>query len=550
MGSWKYKIVHDYDATSLINEFREENLKLKNSKGTNDEELDFIMYAEKDDHTISLGRVLLVKMSDVMVEYYYQNKDPKYLPEFWAKHIYEENKNNKTFQFKEEEISDAFLDSIKLQTKLMNISAIELQNYFKKITENISDDFRKDEKFSREQWDPTLKSDQYLFSKPELAINYLVKKCDSLKKRLTEFRNQLELIKSFKIIDKEFKIQIIEDVINGINAKIKSIESFKKVLVENRDDLKLKIPYICGIYNGFVEFIAGFIDIASLAVSIVISDLLGGETNLEFLEIREGVEEMLSKLLQDPGKVFNDVIEAIKNYKYSRYDDPKLNQYQIQYNEGEDTILAIDIISIVATIIKGIVKLAKLLSKLAKWIDEVLDLRKTRKTLRNLKRLENAWKKGWSKEKILATLKGERPSPIQYLNAEYVIEHYNLFQKEGIASRVVSKKVFEKRGIGKPDIGKTEFVSRKSDIDDILMLSREEQAKKLGIPIEQIESGDVVRIDFKLSKDVKVEMPSGNEWGANKQWIPGGVLPDGNLEAIIRTEGLIENVHYTIKYLK
>ncbi len=83
------------------------------------------------------------------------------------------------------------------------------------------------------------------------------------------------------------------------------------------------------------------------------------------------------------------------------------------------------------------------------------------------------------------------------------------------------------------------------------MLSREEQAKKIGVPFKQIEKGGLVRIDFDLSKkDVKLEIPSGNEWGVNPQWIPGGVLPDGNLEAIIRTEGLIENIHYTIKYLE
>lgn len=51
----------------------------------------------------------------------------------------------------------------------------------------------------------------------------------------------------------------------------------------------------------------------------------------------------------------------------------------------------------------------------------------------------------------------------------------------------------------------------------------------------------MVRIDFDLSKkDVKIEMPSSNEWGANPQWIPGGILPDENLEVIIKTEGLIE----------
>ena len=72
MGSWKYEIVHDYNATRLIKEFREENLMLKNSKGMDDDDTDCIIYAEKDDHTISLGRVLLVKMSDAMVDYYYK----------------------------------------------------------------------------------------------------------------------------------------------------------------------------------------------------------------------------------------------------------------------------------------------------------------------------------------------------------------------------------------------------------------------------------------------------------------------------------------------
>ncbi len=52
--------------------------------------------------------------------------------------------------------------------------------------------------------------------------------------------------------------------------------------------------------------------------------------------------------------------------------NPNLNKYQIQHNEGEDLILAIDIIVTIVTIIKGIAKLAKQLSKFVKWIDEVL----------------------------------------------------------------------------------------------------------------------------------------------------------------------------------
>ncbi len=363
MGYWKYEIVHDYDATKLIKEFREENLKLKNSKGTDDEETDFIMYAEKDDHTISLGRVLLIKMSDAMVKYHHEYKGTVDLPEYWAKYIYEQCKNNNTFHYNEDEIAEAFLESIKLQTRFISVSALDVQNFIRKITESISDSFRKDERFFREQWDPTLKSDEYLFAEPEKAFNYFIQKCNSLKKTLKKVKDQLEILKSFKILGKEFKVQSIEDIIKGIDEQIKNIEDLSKWLIENRDDIKLKIPFLCGVWNGLVEFVGGFLDLALLAINITVSDLAGGETNLEFLEIREGVEEALGAVLKDPAKVFKDAIEGIKNYKYARYDDPKLNQYQIQHNEGEDLILAIDIIVTIVTIIKGIAKLAKQLSK-------------------------------------------------------------------------------------------------------------------------------------------------------------------------------------------
>lgn len=551
MGTWKYEVIHDYNGSKLIKEFQEENLKLKNSKGSDDDEIDFIVYAEKDDFTISLGRVLLIKMSDAMIKYYYQYKGTEVLEKYWAKYIYSQQKNNPTFHFKEDELATAFLEAIKLQTKLVaDISTLDVENYIKRITENISNFLHENLKFSREQWDPTLKSNKYLFAKPEQAVNYLISKCNGIVKELNQLKEKLVLIKSFNIVGFEFKTPIVGDLLKAIDSQIKNIKKFKNWLIENKESIKLKIPYICGVWNGMIEFIAGIVDIVLLAFNILISELFEDGINLELLLIRESIEEILSAVLKDPLKIIDEVIQSIKDYKYSRYDDPALNQYQKQYNEGEDTILAIDIIVTIITIIKGIAKLAKQLPKFTKWIDDVLKKRKARKTAKSLKRLENAWRNGWTKEKVLEKPKGNRPNPKEYLKAEYIKEHIELFEKEGIASRIVSKEIFERRGIGKPDVGKTEFVSRKSDIDDILMLSIEEQSAKLGIPLEQIEKGDVVRIDFKLSKEVKVEMPSGNEWGANDKWLPGGVLPEGNLEAIIKTEGLKENVHYTVKYLK
>lgn len=45
-------------------------------------------------------------------------------------------------------------------------------------------------------------------------------------------------------------------------------------------------------------------------------------------------------------------------------------------------------------------------------------------------------------------------------------------------------------------------------------------------------------------------MPCGNEFGANSLWLPGGKLPEGNLEAIIRTEGMVKDINYVIQGYK
>lgn len=44
-------------------------------------------------------------------------------------------------------------------------------------------------------------------------------------------------------------------------------------------------------------------------------------------------------------------------------------------------------------------------------------------------------------------------------------------------------------------------------------------------------------------------MPSGNEAGANVNWIPGGKLPTGLNEAVIKTENMQLNIDYFVNDL-
>ena len=162
--------------------------------------------------------------------------------------------------------------------------------------------------------------------------------------------------------------------------------------------------------------------------------------------------------------------------------------------------------------------------------------------------LLNAFKSGFSKESILAIPKESRPNPSTYLKEEYITTHLAKFESESFASRIVLKDAYTKYGIGKPDIGKTEFVSLKSDIDKLIKDANgdlDALSQTLGVPKDQL-AGGLVRVDFKISSTNKVYMPTGKEFGANAQWLPGGKLPTGQLETVVKTDGMIKNVDYTV----
>lgn len=154
-------------------------------------------------------------------------------------------------------------------------------------------------------------------------------------------------------------------------------------------------------------------------------------------------------------------------------------------------------------------------------------------------------------DEIIATEKGQRPPPESYLPPEYIAEHLDNFQ-DG-ASRILIRSDFEEYGVGKPDTGKSEFVLTKEDADAIMAEAGGDPikvAQKLGIPEDQLAGDSMVIIDFHPSSRYDPLMPSGNEWGANRQWIPGGRLPEGDLEAVVLTDGMVKGRDYTVRDIR
>jgi hypothetical protein len=142
------------------------------------------------------------------------------------------------------------------------------------------------------------------------------------------------------------------------------------------------------------------------------------------------------------------------------------------------------------------------------------------------------FKKGWTAEDVLAIPKGSRPDPSVYLTPEYM--EYHLAQFKNGASRVMPVRNFEKYGIGQTD--GTSFIMPHHEVDEIFAKAAGDKRileQKLGLPEGFLEKEKIVRIDIPTPKELGLRIPSGNEAGANEFWLPGGKLPDGNLEAII-----------------
>ncbi|WP_051869731.1 hypothetical protein [Kineothrix alysoides] len=127
---------------------------------------------------------------------------------------------------------------------------------------------------------------------------------------------------------------------------------------------------------------------------------------------------------------------------------------------------------------------------------------------------------------IILTNKGYRPDPATYLSKEYIDAHLDLFS-DGVTKISVSTPTGQ---AGPP--GGT-FIMPKSVADEIIQEANGNVSK-----LEQLlslEPGTLgnspVRLD--IPEPHNLRMPSGNELGANEQWIPGGSTGGGIPEATI-----------------
>lgn len=153
-------------------------------------------------------------------------------------------------------------------------------------------------------------------------------------------------------------------------------------------------------------------------------------------------------------------------------------------------------------------------------------------------------------DSVLSQAKGSRPSVESYANQEYIDQHLAKFSGGGsfILTESQYKAYIESSGIiGRDD--NTQFIMPSSECNRIMDVctTNEEVAKALGIDLKAGEK--LIRIDITGLDEFHLRMATGNEAGANDEWIPGGYTSGGTSEAVI-DQILADDPKVTITELK
>lgn len=263
-----------------------------------------------------------------------------------------------------------------------------------------------------------------------------------------------------------------------------------------------------------------------------------GDTGLDWLRKARGLgasPDVLKQLSQMDGFAdkMDEIFELMKSSSKSADDVAEClikngdEAIEIIRKYGDDAVDAIIVHGDDAVTIIG------------KYGDDAVDRLKQGKTPDEIEK-ELGGKSGLTSEKIadiLNTPKGSRPNPSEYLSKEYIDNHLSKFD-DG-AAYILSKKTYDRFYKNEDKLGwtdGTQFVLPKNEVDNVLNNAGGDLAKlekELGYNIGSLENGDYIIMYVNNPKKYNISLPSGNEMGANDNWIPGGYTSGGIPEAVV-----------------
>lgn len=151
--------------------------------------------------------------------------------------------------------------------------------------------------------------------------------------------------------------------------------------------------------------------------------------------------------------------------------------------------------------------------------------------------------------RITSIWKPHRPEPQKYLRPEVIEKHLEQF-KGGVA-RIMTADNLRVYGPKRED--GTSFVFPKSQVADAMKFAQGDRRKlegALGLQPGDLGADALVLVEIDQPEKYNIRIPTGNEAGANKDWIPGGFLPkkrgkEGLRETVLDLNGVPDSAWTT-----
>ena len=143
-----------------------------------------------------------------------------------------------------------------------------------------------------------------------------------------------------------------------------------------------------------------------------------------------------------------------------------------------------------------------------------------------------------TRENIISLPKGQRPDPSTYLSQAEIDAHLSLFDDGAI--RITPTANVSSYGNAGPNGG---FVLPKSELDRLITETGGDPVKleqALGLNPGDLSSGQVSILEIAPEHITGLRIPSGNEAGANSNWVPGGYTSGGVPEAVMDLSAITE----------
>lgn len=148
---------------------------------------------------------------------------------------------------------------------------------------------------------------------------------------------------------------------------------------------------------------------------------------------------------------------------------------------------------------------------------------------------------GWTKEKLLALEKKDRPDVSAYYTKKFIADHLKRFTDEGNAAFIaVTRKLAESKY---PAFPVRKYVMLTSDMKRVIAEYRQAKdvqvlEKALGYDIGELKGmEDEIFVFYTDAAKYDFDFPHGRELGANSHWTPGGKTSGGYREAVLIDKG-------------